>query len=166
MLSLHLVGSWMHLGYSILIRPEEYFVTWRSTQKEGVQLTHSYWPLMPIMIRFRWTMILEISMHTLVSICIIIFLNLYLMNCTSMFIWMPTMGMTRSLVDRKLFFFGGSINYHNMVIKTPDSGTNLKIWSWVHSAEEGCWWVCYDPVPPNINGDQGIKTHTCICGKN
>ena len=60
---------------------------------------------MLIMKRFRWSMIFEISMHTLVRILMISFLNLYLMNWTSMCLLMTNMGLTRSLVDLLPVFF-------------------------------------------------------------
>ena len=52
-----------------------------------------------------------------------------------------------------------------MVIKTPDRGENLKIWSRFHSVEEVYQGVFYALVPPYINRDQGIQTHTCIFGQ-
>ena len=51
---------------------------------------------------------------------------------------MPTMDMTRSLVDLSPFFFSSRINTHIMVIKTIDRGANINIWCRVYSAEEGC----------------------------
>ena len=105
MLSIHWVSCWICLGWAILIWTEGYIVTWRSTQNSSMKLTHSHWPLMFSMRRFRLIMLSVISIHALIRIFMSSFLNLFLMNCKFICLWIQTMYMTRSLGDISLVSF-------------------------------------------------------------